>query len=1833
MKKILFFVLMITGLFGEITLPKSGDNLSSKPTIYWEEFGNNSYCLELSLDKFDTIFYSTCRDSGISINNTSYSIPSALWSYLKNKSSYYLRVSSESQSTDYITLHSQQIQSVASALTTSSSTDSSDSGDFFGGFSEQTKLQNAQNSPYLENELLITLKSGYTSLPSSIDEYAFVIEKITTALGSVIYRTQVSSDISLSTAISNLQSLNEVDIVQPNYVRKKEATTTYKSEPQMATLQWGVQAINAPTVWDNGYSGSGVTVAVLDTGINANHIDFSGKVILGPDYGDGDNDPTDTDGHGTHVASIIAANADSNGAIGVAPDAKILAIKVFANGGGTSSSITAKAIDYAIASGAKVINMSLGSANVFADLPDILSTDSLYLHAISKASDNGVVVVTSAGNDTTNMIGYPRGSSDAIMVSALRSDDKLTPFSSHGGSVSISAPGYNIYAADYSTTEGYVFKSGTSMAAPIVSGAVALLLEKDSTLKPSEVKDILQNSAKDLGASGYDSLYGYGKIDIASAMGFSVSSDLTPPIVVSIEADTTTLKVVFNKDMLADGSTNAIDTKANLGGSGSLATFIANSTTSYDSTSKTLTITNNSDTLTADTTLAIFIAKNVVDTDGNIIRGNYTSATGYSYVKDTVPDYQAVQFTVSKSAYSYDDYAHTVATDDGNLIVYFNQPVTQASAETKTNYTLVHYPAGNSSVAKSTFLANAPTTSSHSDSATEDLSDNTLTYDSSSNSLTISGLSLTKGATYGLKIANTTLINSITNNSVKDAIPTIYGVVEEASSTTLSVVSTSMEDTVGNASHEWMSVKFSSDVNATEAMDISKYSLVVNGTNIDLSNAYVVYDAGYKRSFLFGLDLYSYDTQSYTITVNNIHKNNGDSIGGTNSVTGTTPALSATSYYPSLKHVTASTNAIQAYFSTLRQIDSATLIPANITLTSGGNTITLDTTNYDIAYDNKAYMLNIRKSDGSAFLNAGDTLEITFNTSVLSKYGSSSTPFSSTYNSATTVVGSATYTFAINTAPTITIANSINVKTNTPLTLSYTATDNENDTITPSIRTQATHGTASISSGNIVYTPTTDYTGTDSFTVAFSDGTVTVNKTIAVTVADSINNTPVPTIATTLTTNEDTAGTMTFSVSDADNDTITTTIKTDGSNGSASISGTTITYTPNANYHGSDTFVVNFTDGTANVEKTVNVTVNSVNDNPAITLASSTITTDEDNAGSTTFSYTDIDGDTVNATVKTNATNGSATISGTTITYTPNANYHGSDSFVINFSDGVADIEKTISVTVNSVNDNPVINLSATSITTNEDTAGNVTYTYTDIDGNTVSATIKTNGSNGSATISGTTITYTPNANYNGNDSIVVTFTDGAGYTNDVTIPVTVNSVNDLPTITMNTTITTNEDTNGTLSFSVTDIDGDSVTNSVSTNASNGTINITNNTINYKPNENYNGTDTFTMSFVDTNGGVVQKVVTVNITAINDTPVITMDTNATINEDTTANFVFSATDVDGDSISATIVNAPTDGNATINGTTITYTPNANYYGSDSFDVRFSDGVVNVDKNITVTITSVNDLPTITISDVLSVNKNDSATIEYTIADVETNATIAMTTLPTNGQAVLNDSNITYTPTTDYTGNDSLVLTITDSDGGITTKTISIKVLSISTTTDEDGNTNIGIAFKDDNGDDVTFTTISALEDINQTVSATGSITNSVEVTSSENKVAIVNLIDVNGTVQNTSTITKADNTVVENIVSAEISDTNTTIKENGDIEVMTPPVTVDTGSKIVAKMVSSNDGYITTTATITKSDGSVRNVSFTQYSNATVKLRKNSSGKMVVDSKFKLPLNSKIVIK
>lgn len=311
--------------------------------------------------------------------------------------------------------------------------------------------------------------------------------------------------------------------------------------------QWAAERIGAACAWQQTTGSSSITVAVVDSGVDLNHPDLAARLRTdGFNFVEGNADPSDRNGHGTHVAGIIAAALDNaEGVAGLAPDVRILPIRVMDAEGQGSDRAIAAGITYAVEQGAQVINLSIGATLLLAT-PDV---SSLISRAIRQAIDAGVVVVVAAGNDFVPLPNAIVGeNADVIVVAASDRGDVKAAFSNSGPWIDVLAPGerilstmptYEVYLTSTALPpeerfrNGYDTMSGTSQAAPFVAALAALILSQEPNLSPAAVAERIRSGATDI-YPNHPSYYqrlrllGAGRIDACATLGGGPTLTATP---------------------------------------------------------------------------------------------------------------------------------------------------------------------------------------------------------------------------------------------------------------------------------------------------------------------------------------------------------------------------------------------------------------------------------------------------------------------------------------------------------------------------------------------------------------------------------------------------------------------------------------------------------------------------------------------------------------------------------------------------------------------------------------------------------------------------------------------------------------------------------------------------------------------------------------------------------------------------------------------------------------------------------------------------------------------------------------------------------------------------------------------------------------------------------------------------------------------------------------------------------------------------------------------------------------------------------------------------------
>lgn len=303
-----------------------------------------------------------------------------------------------------------------------------------------------------------------------------------------------------------------LDREEKSFANNRSAQTNATATAQV--LPWGIDRIDAELVWSGGNTADPVKVAVIDTGISRNHPDLKANIKGGVNIINPLKSSDDDNGHGSHVAGIIAALNNGLGVVGAGPAADLYAVKVLNRNGSGLLSDVISGIQWSVANGMKVVNMSLGTSQDIQSMHD----------AVIAAHNAGVIVVAAAGNSGGAVI-FPAAYPEAIAVGATDKNNLIASFSSRGPEVDLVAPGVSIFSTYKGTN--YATLSGTSMAAPHVAGSAALVLNTavgaydanaNGVWDPLEVQKKLQDRATDLGASGFDNLYGWGLVNAYSTV-------------------------------------------------------------------------------------------------------------------------------------------------------------------------------------------------------------------------------------------------------------------------------------------------------------------------------------------------------------------------------------------------------------------------------------------------------------------------------------------------------------------------------------------------------------------------------------------------------------------------------------------------------------------------------------------------------------------------------------------------------------------------------------------------------------------------------------------------------------------------------------------------------------------------------------------------------------------------------------------------------------------------------------------------------------------------------------------------------------------------------------------------------------------------------------------------------------------------------------------------------------------------------------------------------------------------------------------------------------------
>ncbi|WP_379131126.1 S8 family serine peptidase [Paenibacillus sp. sgz500958] len=375
--------------------------------------------------------------------------------------------------------------------------------------------------PGTEQEVIVVYKNEEGKdliLEESVD-VGYEFESI-----PAVSATVTSSDLNALMNDPNIDYIERNTVFQMTDSSFNAVTSVIPAEQS----QWSFQEVHPTAMWDEGYTGTGVKVAVVDSGIFLHsELNIAGGIST-VDY---TTSYTDDNGHGTHVAGIIAANNNSVAMVGVAPDVQLYAVKALNQLGKGNLADILEGVDWAIKNHMDIINLSLGT-----------DEDSLALkQMVDSAYSEGILVVASSGNSqegkpvSQNTVNYPAKYDSVIAVGAVDSSNARGSFSSAGSEVEVAAPGVDIVSTyEFNGTQGYAMASGTSQAAPHVTGMLALLKQKYPSMTNVQLREEIRKYAVDLGTPGRDIEFGFGSL--------TFSKDITAP------SNVTGLKVTDKTD-------------------------------------------------------------------------------------------------------------------------------------------------------------------------------------------------------------------------------------------------------------------------------------------------------------------------------------------------------------------------------------------------------------------------------------------------------------------------------------------------------------------------------------------------------------------------------------------------------------------------------------------------------------------------------------------------------------------------------------------------------------------------------------------------------------------------------------------------------------------------------------------------------------------------------------------------------------------------------------------------------------------------------------------------------------------------------------------------------------------------------------------------------------------------------------------------------------------------------------------------------------------------------------------------------------------------------------
>ncbi|MFS0822093.1 S8 family peptidase [Bacillus sp. 1P02SD] len=314
-----------------------------------------------------------------------------------------------------------------------------------------------------------------------------------------------SNNLKTGEMISYFEKNKNVEFAEPNYIMMQNQE--HPNDLLYNDFQWNLRMIDSENGWGISQGSDKVKIAIVDTGVDLDHPDLVNRITDGYNVLKDNNVPDDDNGHGTHVAGIIASQTNNHqGTAGITWFNPIMPVKVMGSDGYGSTFDIARGIIWATDHGADVINLSLGN----------YQGSKLLKQAVDYAYKHDVVMVAASGNDNSSQPSYPSAYPEVLSVAAVDLNGDKAEFSNYGDYIDVTAPGVTIPSTYID--EQYAALSGTSMAAPHVAALAALMRSINPNLSNKEIMDMIKGTSLDLGKAGKDIYFGEGLIDIVQAL-------------------------------------------------------------------------------------------------------------------------------------------------------------------------------------------------------------------------------------------------------------------------------------------------------------------------------------------------------------------------------------------------------------------------------------------------------------------------------------------------------------------------------------------------------------------------------------------------------------------------------------------------------------------------------------------------------------------------------------------------------------------------------------------------------------------------------------------------------------------------------------------------------------------------------------------------------------------------------------------------------------------------------------------------------------------------------------------------------------------------------------------------------------------------------------------------------------------------------------------------------------------------------------------------------------------------------------------------------------------